>query len=146
MKLIPYTAGNAKSHQQVGKELQLLKAGEYIIEVKKNRPVRSLSQNKYYWALIEIVASSTGHTKREIEYAFKMERCVEVIELPGGRTKEIPKDTKDMDTTEFASVLNNLQQWIRETFPELIIPRKEDLNYMQYMKISRDYNNANAGF
>lgn len=144
--IMPYTAGNPKSHQQVGKHLRDLKPGEYVIEVKKNKPIRSLSQNKFYWALLEIVASSCSHTKREIEYAFKMERCFDVIELPGGQTYEVPKDSKMMDSAEFAAMLNNLQQWIRERFPELIIPRKEDLNYMQYMKISRDYNNANSGF
>lgn len=145
MKLLPYTAGNAKSHQKVGAELRALKPGEYIIEIKKNRPVRSISQNNFYWALIEIVASHSGHTKREIEYLFKMDRCFEVKQI-GERSKEIPKDTKGMDTKEFTEVVNNLQSWIKENFPELIIPRKEDLNYMQMMEVHKQYGNTHSGF
>lgn len=146
MRIIPYTAGNEKSHKNLGQELRGLKAGEYVITIKKNRPIRSLSQNKYYWALISLAASHSGHTNREIEFMFKMDRCFESVTYPNGKVKEVPKDTGDMDSDDFARVCNELRQWITEIFPELIIPRKEDLTYIQWMKIEKDYNDTHSGF
>jgi len=146
MKLLTYTAGNPKSHKEIGQRLRELKPGEYIIQIKRNRPVRSLSQNKFYWALIQIVATDTAHTAKEVDNMFKMDRFFETIEYPGGRTKTIPKDFHNLDTVEFSVVVNNLQQWIRETFPELIIPRKEDLTYAQWLQIQKQYADVNSGF
>lgn len=145
MTLIQYTAGDTRSHKKVGDELRALKPGNYIIEVKKNRPIRSISQNKFYWALLNLVAADLGYTSREVEYMFKMDRCYQHKDLPNGKSTTIPKDTSTMDVAEFTVVINNLIAWIRENCPQIIVPRKEDINYEQWMKIERDYERTQQG-
>src|SRR5687768_5932953 len=87
-----------------------LDEGEYIVDIKKNRPIRSLKANKFYHAILKTYAIETGHTHAEIESMFKMARWYDVIEYPSGRTEKIPRSTHDRDTKEFASMLNNLLQ------------------------------------
>ncbi len=126
--------------------LKDLKPDEYIYSIKKNRSVRSVSQNNFYWAVIQLYAIHTGHTQKEIDGMFRMDRHFEIVEYPkSGRREKIPKDTSDLKTDEFTFLCNNLLQWGRENFPEVIVPRKEDLTYVQWMNISNEYDRVNQG-
>lgn len=118
---------------------------EYIVTVEKKRNIRSLQANKFYWAVMKIYAMETGHTESEIELMFKMDRHYEIVEYPGGRTQKIPLKTSDLDTKQFSSLVNNLLQWGRELFPEVIIPRQEDLTYLQWLELNNRYDQSFSG-
>lgn len=128
------------------KTLQDLKPDEYVYEIKKNRLIRSIRANKFYWAVIQLYAMATGHTRKEIDNMFRMDRHSEVITYPSGKTQTIPKDTHETDTKEFAIICNNLLQWGREEFPQVIVPRQEDLTYVQLMQIENDYEKEFSGW
>jgi hypothetical protein len=119
---------------------------DYFIAIKKHRPVRSIKANKFYWAIINIYAIETGHTKKEIENMFKMDRHFKIIEYPNGRTEKVPADTHESETDEFAAVVNNLLDWGRDNFPRVVIPRKEDMHYKMLMEIDNKYNETFSGF
>lgn len=146
-KILIYIAGDNQSHKRLGEELRKLPEGEYVIKINKNRPIRSISANNFFWAIIQLYATHTGHTSKEIDNLFRMDRFFEIIEYPkSGKREKIPKETHDLNTAEFAAVCNNLLQWGRENFPEIIVPRKEDLTYAQWMQIQTDYEKVHSGF
>jgi hypothetical protein len=123
-----------------------LHEGDYLIEVKKKRAIRSLDANKYYHALIKVVSIETGHFVDEIENMFKMARHFEIVYYPSGKTEKIPKKTSNLDTKEFAAMCNNFIQWVQEEFPSVKFKRKEDTTYEDWMKINNDYEQAFSGF
>ncbi len=144
--ILIYKAGDTQSHRDLGKKLQKLKPGEYVVKITKNRAIRSLSQNNFFWAIIQIYSTYTGHTIKEIDYLFRMDRWFQIIEFKSGKTEKIPKETHNLDTSEFAQVVTNLLQWGLENFPEVIVPRKEDLTYLQYIEIQNQYEKSQSGW
>ncbi len=151
MRTFVIQAGDEKTFKDLGKYLRELGANaktvgkNYCVVVKQNRPVRSLSANAFYWVVCQIYATHTGHTVKEIDYIFKMDRHWEEVQLKSG-AKRVPKETHNLDTKEYSSVINNLLQWGREEFPEVIIPRQEDMTYQQWMGVQYEYEKANSGY
>ena len=152
MKRILYDATDHEkrkaSHLSVGKELQKLDEGfTYLLSIKRNRAIRSLSANNFFWMVINLYATATGHTKNEIDFMFRMARHWKEIAMPSsGEVIRVPKETHELDTKDFSAVINNLLQWGREEFPNVIVPRREDATYLDYMRIEDEYDEANAGF
>ena len=145
MKIFTFTSGNEYERQIIGKHLKELPKGEYLVEIKKNFPSRSLNQNKYYHAILNIIAIESGHTRDEIANMFKMARHYEEGTYPSGKMYRIPKSTHDLDTKEFTAMCNNLEQWAREEWPELIIPQQKDLDYKLWMEIENRYKQVQSG-
>lgn len=146
-KILLYKAGDAQSHKNLGKELQALKEGEYIIKIAKNRPVRSLGQNAYYHMVWSIYASHTGHYVDELKTEFYNKiGFYEVFTDKRGKQTKRYKSSKDCDTKEMTSLINQQSQWGREEFPEVIVPRQEDATYLQWIQVQNDYEKVFSGF
>lgn len=146
MRILLYNPADKANHTKVGKELQALPEGDYVITIKKNRPVRSIAANKFFWAVIKIYAVHTGHTENEINEMFRMDRFFKITYNAKGEEKKVTKSTSKLDTKEFSEVINNLLQWGREEFPEVIIPRQEDLTYKQWLEIENSYSRTFSGY
>lgn len=160
MKILTYTAGGKSTpieHKAVGDYLRSLKPGNYLVEVKKNRPVRSLSANKYYHAIVNIIAIETGHTHEELHEALKMKFNSKTIFVEN-KSKPIadqvadklappiviPGSTSDLDTAEFAGYVNRVKQWALDDLG-IIIPEPRDLDYKKWMEIQNQYNDGRRG-
>ncbi len=123
-----------------------LHKGEYLIEVKKKRAIRSLQANKYLRVLYKTVAMETGHTEDEIEHMFKMARHYEIVYYPSGKEDRVPKRTANLDTKEFAAVINNFQQWTREEWPQIKFKKLQDTTYEDWMEVNNRYEQTFSGF
>lgn len=145
MKILLYTPGDNNRHKELGRLLQSLPDGDYVIQVKKNRPVRSLKANAYYWMCVKIYSIHTGHHESEIDYMFRMDRHYQ-MKVINGREVKVPKETKDLDTKEYADFVSKFLAWGRENFPEVIIPRPEDATYLQWVQVNNDYNESFSGY
>jgi len=51
--------------------LDKLKNGKYVMEIKQYRKNRTLSQNKFYWKVIEIIGNELGYEREEMHASFK---------------------------------------------------------------------------
>lgn len=145
MKILIYTAGDEASHKALGQELQKIPPGEYCIEVKKNRPIRSMKANKYYFAILKIIGINTGHTHEELHEIMKLKFNSEIVHFPKSGSQIIGKTTSDMDTAEFAAYLNRVKKFAIEEF-NLVIPEPRDLDYVRWMEIENSYNRTFSGF
>lgn len=147
MKLIPYTAKDAVSHKKVGRVLQELPEGDYVISVKKNKPIRSLKANSYYHLVWNIYAIHTGHYIDELKKEFYDHiGFYDLFEDSRGVITRRYKSSAKCDKTEMAALINQQLEWGRHEFPEVIIPRLEDTTYLQWMEIENQYNKTFSGW
>jgi len=137
----------ARSHSKIGKILQELevKQNGYVISIKANQPIRSISQNKFYWAVVGLYSTHTGYHKDQLDNLFRLDRWFEWKELPSGKSIKIPKKSSDKDVAEFARMCTLFLDWAKEEFPAVIVPRKEDLTYLQWMNLENEYDAAFSG-
>lgn len=145
MKILLYKAKDAESHKKLGKALQDLPDGEYVVEVKKNRNIRSMSANKYYHAILNIIGISTGHTHAELHETLKLKFNCEVVFFPKGGSQTIGKSTNGLDTKEFAAYINRVKQWAIDEFG-ISIPEAKDVDYVKWMEYENTYNENTNGF
>lgn len=144
MKIFLYTAGDADSHKDLGRRLQELEPGEYCMTIKRNRPIRSLNQNKYYHAILNIIAISTGHTHDELHEICKLKFNSKWVDLPRGGTHVIGKTTSDLDTAEFTAYVNRVKQWAIDEFG-ITIPESRDIDYARWIEIENTYDDNFKG-
>ena len=145
MKNILYTAGDEKSHKDLGKYLQGLPAGDYIIQVKKNRPIRSLSANRYYHLILNIMGIETGHTHEQLHEICKLKFNPEIINTPKGGSIVVGRTTGDMDTKEFGAYVNRVKQWARDEF-NMVIPEPGEMDRLKQYEIENRYEAVHSGY
>lgn len=133
-----YKSKDEKSHKELGKKLQELPEGDYVVEIKRNRPIRSLNANKYYHYVLNVIAINTGHTHAELHEAMKMKFNCAVIFFPKGGSQVISKTTSDLDTAEFQAYVNRVKQWAMDEFG-IVIPEKQDVTYMSWTEMETLY-------
>lgn len=136
----------AQTKERINKMIDEMPDGEYIGDIKKNLPIRSIKANKFFHAVCNVYAIYTGHTMQEIKDEFKRDRFFEMRVDKQGREYKHLKETSGLDTKEYASVCNNLLQWGREKHPEITIERQEDMDYQRWMEIENEYNRVFSGF
>lgn len=147
MKIILYKTDDTAGHTAFGKTMRDLPPGEYIIKITKNKNIRSLGANAYYHMVWNIYAIHTGHYIDELKKEFydKIGYFEEWTDARGKITRRY-KSTSDEDTAGFAAIINKQAQWGREEFPEVIVPRKEDATYLQWMQVENEYNKTFSGW
>lgn len=146
MKTLLYD-GSPKDHAQVGRTLQELpkRANGYVVVIKENRPVRSLSANGYYWKVLEIIGIHTGHDREFLHEEMKRKFNSVPVEFPKSGIVLKAKSTKDLDTKEFGAFVNRVKQWARDEW-NIIVPEPQDMDYIKLMDIQNDYNRAFSGY
>lgn len=144
MRVLLYQAGDAESHRKLGKELSLLDSGEYVVTIKKNRAIRSLSQNKYYHAILKIIAIDTGHDHEMLHEICKKKFNGETISFPKGGMEIVGKSTSNLDTAEFTAYINRVKQWAIDEF-DMVIPEAKDVDYKKWIDIENEYERSFTG-
>lgn len=151
MRTFIYTSGDPQSHKEAGRKLQELpltkdgKGIDYAIVIKQNRPVRSLSSNKYYHAVLNIIAIHTGHDHDFLHDEMKRKFNSETVFFPKSGTVIKPKSTADLDTKEFGAFVNRVKLWAMDEF-SIVIPEPEDVTYQRWMEIQNEYSRAFSGY
>lgn len=142
-----YKAKDAESHKEIGRKLQELPDGQYVVKITRNKPIRSLAANGFFHMVCQIYATHTGHYLDEIKDEFKNDIGFYTMHTDklGKQIKRL-KQSSSLDETEMASLINQLLQWGRDKFPEVIIPRKEDATYLQWIQVENDYNRTFSGY
>ena len=101
----------------------LLSLGDREIEVIVKKPTssRTVSQNKLYWKILEIISESTGHTKEELHALFGSLFLCNKIQVMGEPVNAIKSTTK-LTTEEFGKYLNDIRFYMADVMPEIILP------------------------
>lgn len=146
-RILLYRAKDEKSHKELGRKLWEIPEGDYVVKITKNKPIRSLGQNNYYHMVWGIYATHTGHYIDELKKEFYDKiGFFEVFTDKRGVSTKRYKSSSGLDETEMSALINQQLQWGRAEFPEVIIPRKEDATYLQWMQVQNDYDRTFSGW
>lgn len=139
--------GDEKSKRAFYNMLKELPSETFIYQIKKNSPVRSFGANKYFHMVWNIYATHTGHYIDELKKEFYDKiGFFEMFTDKRGKTTKRYKSSADCDVPEMSSLINQQAQWGREEFPEVIVPRREDATYLQWLQVQNEYNKTFSGW
>lgn len=137
--IVHYQAGDEKSHADLGRKLKTLKPGEYVIEIKRNHAIRSISQNKYYFGVcLKIISTETGMTPEELHDLFKFKFNAKMIQFKNGWTEVVPGSTKKLDSAKFGVYINKVRQYVLNQF-NIVIPDPKDVDRAQWADIQEAF-------
>ncbi len=137
--ILHYKAGDPGDHKTVGQKLQGLQPGEYVIEITRNRPIRSLSHNRYYWGIVlKQIAIACDHNQDELHEMFKLKFNSKLIEFKDGSRETVPGTTGDLDTKEFALYVERVKAWAVR-FLDIRFVEPQDTDYEKWSKIREEY-------
>jgi hypothetical protein len=106
-----YSIEKLKRHLDYLNEKHVGQKVTYLFTMKKNRPVRSTSQNAYYWVLVTAIAGHTGETKERMHYILGVKFIPDTpIEVEPGVLVPVPRSTKSLDTMEMKVYLEKVKQ------------------------------------
>lgn len=142
MRVLLYTAGDNQSHHEVGKALKALPPGEYVVDVKKHKHQRSVTANKYYWAILTIIANQSGEYDRDsLHEICKKKFNGKMLSLPKGGAELVGQSTSELDSKEFARYVSIVKMWARDEF-SVIVPEPQDMTYQRWSEIENSYANT----
>lgn len=107
---------------QIANELKEFNGKRIEIKIQKLKSVRSQQQNRYWWAIITILAKEIGYTKNEMHeiLKFKFLKRSKIVESTGEVLEYIESTTK-LNKSDFADMTSELIRWSAETF-NVILP------------------------
>lgn len=82
----------------------------YVLEWKRLAKSRSLPQNSIYWKWLSCMAEETGHTKEELHEYFSEKYLPADDRQVLGHRVQVRRSTTGLDTAEFTSYLNQIEQ------------------------------------
>lgn len=144
-KILLYKAKDETSHRMVGKELASLPEGQYVIEIKKHRIIRSLSANRYYHFILNIISVHTGHSHEELHEALKLKFNGQLIHFPKGGSQMIGGSTANMDTAQFTAYINRVKQWALDEF-SISLPEAGQVTNQHEMEAENNYEQTQSGW
>jgi hypothetical protein len=93
------------------KELDFSKI--WKVQVTERKHIRNLSQNDYYWAILEGLSDHLGYTKEEIHELLKYKFLKYAKEIAGQPVVIVPSTT-DLDTAQFSDYIENVLKFANE--------------------------------
>jgi hypothetical protein len=139
MKSVLY---NTNDHHSFNKLVNMLngldefhqgKVVTYRIDIIRNRPVRSVDQNRYYWALLTMIAAQSGYTKEKLHHWYGLEFLAEDF-----NGKMIPRSTSELNTEEMSNYIKKVKTHAEE-FYSVNIPRPEDKEYINWERMANNF-------
>lgn len=82
------------------------------ILVRKYRRLRNLSQNRYYWRLLQLAAEQTGNEAEDLHEFFKLKYLEPITVSIGGQAKIVASSTTRLKTDEFAEFCNRVESFL----------------------------------
>jgi hypothetical protein len=131
-----YNPQEPLQHAQLGQRLRDLSPGEYIVQVKRNRPIKSLGQSKYLFGVVyKTIAMETGMDDEQLHELFKLKFNPQRVKFPNGEEEVLPGSTKDFDTGEMTSFITKVKHFAAEEL-NIHIPELKDVDYKIWMAIA----------
>ena len=104
-------------------ELSRLEGQRIELTIRKERHVRSLSQNKYYWGvIIEILSNNFGYDKEEMHEALKfkfLKRHEDTQLVTVGSTAKLT-------TAGFTEYIDDIIRWVSVEY-QIVIPSADGI-------------------
>jgi len=106
-----------RNQKQISKDILQSGWSEFEVTICKKSKHRSVSQNRWYWQCVTILANELGYSKDQMHEICKFKFLKhELVDEKTGEVFEYLKSTTELTTTEFSTLIESLIQWSAETF------------------------------
>lgn len=95
------------------------------IVIEEEKPVRSHSQNAYYWVYLGVIERETGNNANDLHEYFKRVLLPPVHKTVLGKEIKLPASTTDLDKSDFTIYLDKIC-----ALTNVPIPNPEDAGYI----------------
>lgn len=111
---------------------------EVQIEVKKLSKDQTIAQRNYFHKILDVFSNETGDSFDDLKVTIKKHYGVweETTDIINGEKDRMLKSTSDYTRAEYIQLINGFIGFIREFYPDFIIPAPKD-NKLN----NEDYNN-----
>ncbi len=104
-------------------ELSKLEGQRIELTIRKERHVRSLNQNKYYWGvIIEILSNNFGYDKEEMHEALKFK----FLKKHEDTNLVTVGSTARLSTAEFTEYIDEIMRWSSTEY-QIVIPSADGI-------------------
>ena len=83
--------------------------GKMLLILKEKKEKRSLKQNAYYWAYLQIISQETGNEVDDLHEYFKRKHLPAQEIKVLGRTIKIPSSTADLASGQFCEYIKRIE-------------------------------------
>ena len=110
-----------KNKKQIENYISELPTGKYMIQISEYTESRSINQNKYYWKLVEIIASNIGYEVDEMHDVFKYKFLKKTFQDSNGNLVNGVGSTRKLNSKEFTNYIDKIKKYVL-TELEIILP------------------------
>lgn len=93
--------------------------------------IRTISQNKYYWAILHFIEDETGQLSKALHKFFKDEFLKVEQDIIFGKLTILEPTTTELNTKQMTDYIENIALFVAEY--GLKIPRPEDKDYVEFV-------------
>ena len=134
-----YDLANELDRVRLEKRFKALLTAQKVVEVKEYKPKRTSPQNRYFHALLGIVAMQTGNALADVKTEYFKKYCNAEIFVTRRDDKllgsvEILRSSADLDTAEMTTAIDRFVRWY-ETESGEVLPRPDDEAYIQAIEV-----------
>lgn len=94
--------------------------GSYVVEIKKEKGVRSLSQNDFYWLFLNQIEKETGNISTDLHALFKRKFLPPIPKSILGVEFKVPASTTTLSKAEFSDYMDKISAFTEIPIPEPI--------------------------
>ena len=93
---------------------------EFAVTIDRLTAQRSISQNRYYWVLVTILAEELGYSQEEMHYCLKFK----FLRKNEGTGIETAISTTRLDKIEFGEFVEKIKIWAAsgDDIPSIVLP------------------------
>jgi len=102
----------------------------YIAQVTETR---TLTQNRYYWALMQMISDETGDHRNDVHKFMKAKFLGTEKVTIAGFEQEAEATTRDLTTKTMTEYIDNIIQWAEE-FLNITLPRPNEVPIEAYIE------------
>lgn len=103
-----------KNKKQIEDFINSLDPGKYFIKISEYNEERTISQNKFYWKLIEIIAREIGYEVQEMHEVFKYKFLKKTFEDANGNLVKGFASSADLDKKDFSDYIEKIKRYVEQ--------------------------------
>lgn len=126
------------SKEKMKRYVETLPDGEFNLDIKQEREIRSICQNALYWLWLTCIMAETGNDKDYLHIFFGKKYLPQNSRVIYGETVIKPVSTTSLDKAQFTHYLERIQQFANSEL-SIVLPNPEDLHFQDFYNTYKDF-------
>lgn len=126
------------SKEKMKRYVETLPDGEFNLDIKQEREIRTISQNSLYWLWLTCIMAETGNDKDYLHIFFGKKYLPQDRRIVFNYPVDVTTSTTSLDTAQFTHYLERIQQFANSELG-IVLPNPEDLHFKEFYETYKDF-------